>query len=675
MPGARPSPRFVVTSYLVLFLVLAGVLVKLAGQYLPAPKPNRLYVEYSPYVRAAALHALDWYPFSTEVFEVARSQEKPLLLEIGTSFSRRSQSLSHYAFHDTEFLRILSQQFVCVRVDFHEMPWVAQALALNSPFFSLHEGSIIAVLDPSGRVYSLTPFRPLYAVQTGAGLMDWTTRQARAWVYSRDEVLSTARNEADARRKLAEQTFSPFVLPRETSFAFARDLYSAFQTSPGTFYTAPGIAGTMPFNPGIPALLLETGYDSTRWLEALCLSPCYDWVDGGFFISAVEPGWRRPQFAKASGHSALLALECARAGTPLLTFVARQTFKWILKEMVDPVTDMVMCGLETDEGVRENSTFYEWKPGELPVEVKRFFTLSGGYGSLMSLVLGDTSWLREGGEDNFMKALRELQALRAARPSPAKDRSFYADAQGQVLSSLYGASVYLQDARLVESADRIYRAVEVAFVQPSGSVIHALRGRARVTGYFGDYVWMARSAIEKYKVTGDDGALRTALRVTDRMRELFSAPGGGFWNHLPGELAFADFMISFRSVVDDPIESSTALAIRNLRDLALITQNENLWKEARRALEASGGLVMRMGIFSTGYFRSLWLAHQPAVLAHRVEREKIIELQRSLPRWTVLPTSWSEAKEPGFYWVEDFKPRGPYTEAEIRERAKKWMAK
>ncbi len=671
MPEARRSPRFAVVSYLVLFLVLTGVLVKWASKYLPAPKPNRLIVEYSPYVREGAVHALDWYPFSPEAFEVAHFQQKPIFLEIGTSFSRRSQSLTQYAFYDGEFLRILRQQYVCVRVDYAEMPWVAQALALNSPIFSLQEGSVVAVLDPAGRVYAQTPYRSLYAVQAGAGLMDWTTRQARAWVYSRDEVISTVHSQGEVRRRMAEETLSPLPLSGEMALAFARNLVETFKTSPGTLSFPSGEVVAVPLNPAVPALLLETGYGSSWWLEALCGSSCYDWVGGGFFVSGVEPAWRRPQFAKASGHSALLALECARAGTPLLSFVARQTLEWILKEMRDSSVELVMCGQETDEGVREDSAYYEWRADQLPPEVRAFFALAGE-GNVEPLSLTRVPVVEGEEGARFREALRQLREIREKRPSPAKDRSFYADVQGQVLASLYGASVFLGDAGLVESAESLYRASERAFVQPSGSVLHSPAGRARVTSYLGDYAWMARAALERYKATRDETALRTALRVTARMRELFSAPGGGFWNHLPGELGFAGFLIPFRQLADDPLESSTALAVRNLRDLALITKDEGLWEEALRALEASGGFAGRLGVFGTGYFRALWLLHQPAILANGVGPSRIAELQRSLPGWSVLPAFWKGRAEEGFYWVEDFKPEGPYTLEEIRERAKEW---
>ncbi len=672
MPDARRSPRFVVASSLVLFLVLAGVLVKWASRYLPPPKPNRLIVEYSPYVRAGAVHALDWYPFSHLAFEVARSQQRPVFLEIGTSFSRRSQSLTHYAFYDGEFLRILRQQFVCVRVDGREMPWVAEALAMNTPLFTLQEGSVIAVLDSSGGVYAQTPYRSLYAVATGAGLMDWTTREARVWVYSRDEVVKAVRAEAESRRRMASQTFSSLPLSEEMALAFARNLYETLKDSPGSLVLSSGEAFAVPLNPAIPALLLETGYSSSWWLEALIQSPCYDWVEGGFFVSSVEPGWRRPQFAKATGHSALLAWECARTGTPLLSFVAGQTFDWILKEMVDSTAELVMCGQETDEGVREYSAFYEWREDQLPVEAKEFFGLGEGRNRWAPLILINFSGTQGEKRNRFLQVLQTLREIRKARPSPAKDRSFYADVLGQVLASLYGASLYMRGRGLEESAEVLFRAGERIFVQPSGSVLHAPTGRARVTGYLGDYVWMARAALEKYRVTGDANALHTALRITERMRELFSAPGGGFWNHLSGELALADFMVPFRRVVDDPLESSSAVAIRNLRDLAYITRRGEFWEEAQKALEASGGLATDLGIFGTGYFRSLWWMYQPAIVAHGVSPREVVELQRSLPRWSVLPAFWGKGFQPGYYWVEGFTFQGPFGIAEIKERVKTW---
>ncbi len=47
--------------------------------------PNRLIKEKSPYLLQHAYNPVDWYPWGGEVFEKARSENKPVFLSIGYS--------------------------------------------------------------------------------------------------------------------------------------------------------------------------------------------------------------------------------------------------------------------------------------------------------------------------------------------------------------------------------------------------------------------------------------------------------------------------------------------------------------------------------------------------------------------------------------------------------------
>ena len=155
------TPRFVSVTNVVLFVVVAAVGLKVAARYLPERQPNRLIVEYGSYVHEAARSRLDWYPFSDEAFRKARKDDRLILLEIGSLLSRSSNILTHSYFNDSEYARLLNSHFVCVRADTHEIPGLADAIALNAPFYQEAEGSLLMILDPDGRPVAETPFRKL----------------------------------------------------------------------------------------------------------------------------------------------------------------------------------------------------------------------------------------------------------------------------------------------------------------------------------------------------------------------------------------------------------------------------------------------------------------------------------------------------------------------------------
>lgn len=48
-----------------------------------AMKPNRLINEKSPYLLAHAYNPIDWFTWTDEAFEKARTEDKPVFLSIG----------------------------------------------------------------------------------------------------------------------------------------------------------------------------------------------------------------------------------------------------------------------------------------------------------------------------------------------------------------------------------------------------------------------------------------------------------------------------------------------------------------------------------------------------------------------------------------------------------------
>lgn len=50
-----------------------------------AQKPNRLYLEKSPYLLQHAFNPVDWYPWGDEAFEKAKKENKLIFLSVGYS--------------------------------------------------------------------------------------------------------------------------------------------------------------------------------------------------------------------------------------------------------------------------------------------------------------------------------------------------------------------------------------------------------------------------------------------------------------------------------------------------------------------------------------------------------------------------------------------------------------
>lgn len=83
---------------------------------------NRLIREKSPYLLQHARNPVDWYPWSDEAFERARTENRPVFLSVGYSTCHWCHVMARESFEDAEVARLLNELFVCVKVDREERP-------------------------------------------------------------------------------------------------------------------------------------------------------------------------------------------------------------------------------------------------------------------------------------------------------------------------------------------------------------------------------------------------------------------------------------------------------------------------------------------------------------------------------------------------------------------------
>src|SRR3954466_10540532 len=83
---------------------------------------NRLARETSPYLRQHAHNPVDWYPWGEEALERARRLDRPIFLSIGYSACHWCHVMEHESFEDPEVGKLLSDNFVSIKVDREERP-------------------------------------------------------------------------------------------------------------------------------------------------------------------------------------------------------------------------------------------------------------------------------------------------------------------------------------------------------------------------------------------------------------------------------------------------------------------------------------------------------------------------------------------------------------------------
>ena len=116
----------------------------------------------SPYLRSAAHQPVDWHEWGPQAFEKARTEGKPVLLDIGAVWCHWCHVIDRESYENPEIAAMINQLFVPVKVDRDERPDVdARYQSAVSAISGQGGWPLTAFLTPSGKpFYGGTYFPP-----------------------------------------------------------------------------------------------------------------------------------------------------------------------------------------------------------------------------------------------------------------------------------------------------------------------------------------------------------------------------------------------------------------------------------------------------------------------------------------------------------------------------------
>src|SRR5260370_37946969 len=85
---------------------------------------NLLAAEPSAYLKSAAHQPVHWRPWGEEAFARSRAEDKPILLDIGAVWCHWCHVMDGESYEDPHVAELLNRDFICVKVDRDERPYV-----------------------------------------------------------------------------------------------------------------------------------------------------------------------------------------------------------------------------------------------------------------------------------------------------------------------------------------------------------------------------------------------------------------------------------------------------------------------------------------------------------------------------------------------------------------------
>ena len=571
--------------------------------------PNRLVHEASPYLLQHAYNPVDWYPWGDEPFELARAEDKPILLSIGYSSCHWCHVMEGEVFEDTEAARAINDAFVSIKVDREERPDIDSIYMLVAQIMN-HSGGwpLNIVMTPDKKPFFAGTYIAKHSVHGRIGMIElagqitkmWETDRARL-VTASDEIVEILGRACTA----GSGAKGAGVIGEEILTGLYGELSERFDAGSGGFGGAP----KFPTTQNIQFLLRfwqRTGEPRSLQMVESTLGGMhrggiFDHLGGGFHRYSTDEEWLVPHFEKMLYDQALISIAYIEAfqstGKGEYKAVVESTFAYVL-DVLTGERGQFFSGEDADsEGVE--GKFYVWNAEELDgllsVEesklAKAYFSIeeAGNFrdeatgvrtGDNILHIKGD-ALAGSGGGARLVLIREKLLNARAKRVRPALDDKVLADWNGLMISALSRGSGALGEERFKEAAKRAADYIIENMITADGRLLHCLRLKgSAIEGFADDYAFFIAALIDLYEATFDTLYLDKALKLQQVMIEDFwDDAGGGFFFTTKGN---KDVLVRQKNFYDGALPSGNSIALDNLFKLSRMTDEVGLDELASR---------------------------------------------------------------------------------------------
>ena len=532
---------------------------------------NRLAEATSPYLLQHAENPVEWYQWGNEAFELARSEDKPLLVSVGYSSCHWCHVMAHESFENEATATLMNELFVNVKVDREERPDV-DAVTMEATVGMTGSGGwpTTVFMTPDAKPFyagTYFPPEPRHGIPSFPELL---RAVSETWRERRDDVeQQAARIDGTLRAtSISEPSGEPLTSARLVEAA--RGIAATFEPAFGGFGRAPKFpaSSTLEF-------LLRRGDEPslamvTATLDAMAAGGFYDVVGGGFHRYSVDDRWLVPHFEKMLYDNATLASTYLHAwvvtGRERYREIVEETLDYAIRELALHEGGLASAQDADTQGI-EGLT-YTWSPDEaaevgLSPELLEPFE-HGRYVVRGRLDLAERD---------------AILAVRDARVQPFRDDKALASWNGLALAAFAEAGYRLGRADWLATAGELGEFLLGPLSVEDGRLFRSVRGgRASGPGFLDDYANVAHGLLELHAATGDLRWLLEGRRLALLAVELFADDeyGGFFLSPADGDARVP----RTKDLQDSPVPSGNSMLAYVLLRLSRIWGDDELERRA-----------------------------------------------------------------------------------------------
>ncbi len=587
-------------------------------------KPNRLINEKNPYLLQHAYNPVDWYPWSNEAFEKAKTENKPVFLSIGYSTCHWCHVMEKESFEDKEVSDLMNETFISIKVDREERPDI-DGIYMSACQMITGSGGwpLTVVMTPDKKPFFIGTYFPKYTRFNRIGLMELIPKLKDIWTNRKDEVQQSAEEITAAINNRSTAEVSEEINESVLDKAY-NELSRNFDEESGGFGTAPKFPS--PHN-----LMFLLRYWKRKnepkaleivkkTLTQMRLGGIYDHIGFGFARYSTDGNWLIPHFEKMLYDQAMLVLVFTETYLATKNHFYKKTAEEILEYVLRDMThnEGGFFSAEDADSEGEEGKFYLWCADEIRNilskdesemilkifnikengnwidESKGTITGTNIFHLKKSLdKLADESNLDQ---DDFLQRSeiirKKLFDYREKRIHPHKDDKILTDWNSLMISALVKAYQAFNNRAYLDAAEKSFNNVEKNLINKYGKLLHRYKdGEAAVKAFIDDYAFLINALLDLYESTFN-------LRYFEKALELQSTIDKEFWDNKGGyyfSSAQNEKLIARQKVIyDGAVPSGNSIALLNLIRLFKITTDINYQNKIDMMIKYFSAQIYRM---------------------------------------------------------------------------------
>lgn len=588
---------------------------------------NSLINETSPYLLQHAHNPVNWYAWNPKTLELAKSQNKLLLISVGYAACHWCHVMEHESFEDTLVAQVMNKHFINVKVDREERPDIDQVY-MNAVQLMTGRGgwpmNVIAL--PDGRPFwGGTYFRKdqwVNALNQIAELYDKSPEK----IYEYATKLEQGIKSMDV---VSLNTNKP-LFKTEFIIETVKNWSTQFDHNEGGMNRAPKFM--MPNN---YHFLLRYAYQNNDknlqdfvnlTLTKMAYGGVFDQIGGGFSRYSVDTKWHVPHFEKMLYDNGQLVSLYSDAylitKNDLYKDIVTQILEYIKRDMTAE-NGAFYSSLDADsnnaEGKLEEGAFYVWQKDHLKSLLKDDYNLFSDYFNVNDYGLWEHNnyvLIRKNDDNTIIKKYDLSKELlsekintwktlllkeRNTREKPRLDDKTLTSWNAIMLKGYIDAYRVFGTKNYLDAAIKNASFIMTVQLREDGGLNHNFKnGKSTFNGYLEDYATTIEAFIALYENTLNETWLITARNLANYAFDHFFDDT----NHMFYVTSNEDHALITRNVEyrDNVIPASNSIMAKNLFKLSHYFDNEHFRKTAMTMLNNVKPEIQEYG---SGY--SNWL--------------------------------------------------------------------